>query len=264
MSFASPVSLLAVLVAALLLGACEQKPSQPLAPEADALASAKPGSAGSVKVEVVPASSKVTFEMDAELERIFGRAPGSLNGELYIDQKDLTKSSGLIKVDLLKLTMSQRKRKTKDEDYGEERTVDKQVKDALTWLQISEDAPAPEREKNRWAEFKLEKFESATPSDLAALSGPERKTTAIVSGDFRMHGRVTKKQAKLEATLRYDGDELRSISVKTLEPVSIGLEEHDVRPRKGFGVLADTTLEALGAKVAKVAQVSFEFEAVAK
>jgi len=263
MSFPSKATVLAVCATALALGACEQKPSKPLAPEATELAPAS-ASQGTSKLDVVPASSKVTFDMEAELERISGQAPASVQGELFIDQKDVTKSTGLVKVDLFALTLVQRKRASKDEDYGEARTVPKQVKDAQTWLQISEDAPPPEREKYRFVEFKLDKFADATPKDLTAASGGERKLTATVSGDFRLHGRVMKKQAKLEATFKYDGSTLKSVHVRTLEPVAVGLAEHDVRPRKAFDVLADTTLEALGAKVGKVAQVSFEFDANAK
>jgi len=263
MSFSSKATLLAIVAHTFALGGCEQKPSKPLAPEAKELGPAS-AAQGATKLDIAPASSQVTFEMAAELERIVGRAPASVQGELFIDQKDVTKSTGLVKVDLFTLTLAQRKRANKDEEYGEERTVGKQVKDAHTWLQISEDAPPPEREKYRYVEFKLEEFADATPKDLTAASGGERKLTATVRGDFRLHGRVTKKQAKLEATFKYDGSTLKSVHVRTLEPVSVGLAEHDVRPRKAFDVLADTTLEALGAKVGKVAQVSFEFDANAK
>ena len=39
------------------------------------------------------------------------------------------------------------------------------------------------------------------------------------------------------------------------------LDEYDVRPRKGFGVLAAKTLDALAPKVAKAAEVTVEFSA---
>ena len=263
MSFSSKAPQLAIWAAAVAFVACEQKPSKPLAAEAKELAPAS-AAQGATKLEVVPGSSNVTFEMEAELERISGRAPSSIQGELFIDQKDVTKSTGLVKVDLFTLTLAQRKRANKDEQYGEERTVQKQVKDAHTWLQISDDAPPPEREKYRFVEFKLDEFAEATPKDLTTASGGERKLTATVRGDFRLHGRVTKKQVKIEATFKYDGNTLKGVHVRTLEPVAVALAEHDVKPRKAFDVLADTTLEALGAKVGKVAQVSFEFDANAK
>ena len=45
------------------------------------------------------------------------------------------------------------------------------------------------------------------------------------------------------------------------QPLTIGLDEYDVRPRTGFGKLAARTLEALAPKVAKFAEVHLEFVA---
>jgi hypothetical protein len=52
--------------------------------------------------------------------------------------------------------------------------------------------------------------------------------------------------------------------VRTLEPLRIGLEEFDVRPREAFGKLAQKTLDALGTKVAKEAPLQVEFSARVK
>jgi hypothetical protein len=249
---------------ALCLAACKKEADKPLAPEADALAPAQAASDKAVELSIDESASKLTFEMDAELEKIFGRGPASTQGALFVDVNDLTKSSGLVKVDLFDVKLYQRKRETKDQDYGAEKHSEKQNKDAQTWLQISEDAPADVREKNRWAEFKLEKFDDVSHKSLSALSGPERKIAASVSGPFRLHGRVTPKKVKIEALFRYEGDQLKSVDVRSLEPFGVALEEHDVKPRKAFDSLADSTLEALGAKVAKVAKISFEFRAQAK
>jgi hypothetical protein len=120
------------------------------------------------------------------------------------------------------------------------------------------------REQNRWVEFKVEKVTSTSNDDVRAMSGSERKVTAAVEGTVRLHGRVAKKTAKLELSFHFDGDDVKSLSVKTTEPLEIGLEEHDIRPRKAFDQLADATLEKLGAKVAKIAKVNVEFEAAAQ
>ena len=202
--------------------------------------------------------------MDAELEKIFGRAPGGLQGELFIDLKNVTKSTGLVKVDLDKLSIFQKVRKQADQDFGEETRNEKQNQDMRTWFEILPDAPADIREKNRWVEFKIEKVTDASATDITALSGAERKVTLTATGDFVLHQRVSKRSAKLQALFKFDGDKPRSVHVTTVEPFSVGLQEHDVRPRKAFDTLADKTLEALGAKVAKVAMVSLEFDAAAK
>jgi hypothetical protein len=218
----------------------------------------------SKKLEVQTETSKVDFTMDAELEKILGRAPKSVEGEIFVDLKDLTKTTGLIKVDLLELALYQRKREDANEEYGEEVKQEKQNAHAQTWLQINEEAPAEVREQNRWIEFKLNKVTDVSSRDVTSLSGDERRVTATVEGDFRLHGRVTKKTAKLELSFRFEGDEPKAMAVKTTEPIDVGLEEHDVRPRSAFDKLADATLETLGAKVAKVAKVNVEFEATPK
>jgi hypothetical protein len=252
----------------LLLGVahigCEEKPSAPLAPPASALVPAAPPAAGAQAFVVESGATKVDFTMDAELEKIFGRAPGALEGQLFVDLKDVTKSTGLVKVDLDKLSIFQKTRKKADQDFGEETKSEKQNQDMRTWFEIAQDAPADAREKNRWVEFKIEKVTDASATDVTAMSGAERKLTLTVSGDFRLHQRVSKRGAKLQATFKFEGDKARSVHLTTVEPFAIALEEHDVRPRKAFDTLADKTLEALGAKVAKVAMVSLDFNAAAR
>ncbi len=243
---------------------CDEKPSAPLAPAASALASAAPPVAGAAAFKVDPASSKVSFAMDAELEKISGRAPGGLDGEFFIDLKDVSKSTGLVKVDLDKLSIYQKTRKEGDKEFGEETKNEKQNKDMRNWFEIEADAPADAREKNRWVEFKIDSVSEPSAKDVTALTGPERKLTLTVNGDFRLHQRVSKRTAKLSVLFKFDGDKPQSIHVTTVEPFSVALEEHDVRPRKAFATLADKTLDALGAKVAKVAMVSLEFDAMAK
>jgi hypothetical protein len=169
-----------------------------------------------------------------------------------------------LRVDLDKLGIYQQKREKSDQEFGSETKNEKQNKDMRTWFEIETDAPAEAREKNRWAEFRIGKIDEAAPNALGGLSGAERKVTLKVSGDFRLHQRVSPKSVKVEATFKYDGDRPVSVAIKTLEPFAVDLAEHDVRPRSAFGKLADKTLEALGAKVAKHAMVSLEFSAPAK
>ncbi len=47
--------------------------------------------------------------MDSPLEKIDGDAPKSIQGDLYIDPSDLTKSTALVKADLKLLTLYQQK-----------------------------------------------------------------------------------------------------------------------------------------------------------
>ena len=109
---------------------------------------------------------------------------------------------------------------------------------------------------------------SLSATDVTKLTGAERKVTATVSGDFRLHGRKAQKSAKIELNFKYEGDKLTAVEVKTLEPFVIPLEEFEVHPRDAAGKLVKTLTEAISSnlkgKVAKDAPVSVSFVAKAK
>jgi hypothetical protein len=88
--------------------------------------------------------------------------------------------------------------------------------------------------------------------------------SATLEGELRLHQRKTRKTVKVEAVFRYAKDTLSSVSIKTSEPMLVGLEEHDVRPRELFGKLAQKTLSDMGRKVAKEAPIEIELTAKAK
>jgi hypothetical protein len=251
------------LTAASLAG-CEDKPSKPLAPTASALAPAeKPAMSQTFGVET--AGSKVTFVMNAALEKIHGEAPDSMTGDLHLNLSDITKSTGLVKADLDKLTLYQQKRANEMDQYSERAKSDKQNEHARAWLEIDPKAPADTREKNRWVEFKIEQITNVKPqADITKMPGAERKITAVIVGDVRLHGRVSKKRAIIEAVFKFAGDKPSSVTIKSTAPMSVGLEEHDVRPREAFGKIAKATLDSLGSKVAKDAPIELQFSAKAK
>src|SRR6478736_810567 len=157
-----------------------KKSEKELAPEASALASAAPVTQSATTYVIDAKGSNVSFQMDAELEKIAGRAPASAAGELFVDTKDVSKTTGLIKVDLLALSIYQRKRESADQEYSEEVKNEKQNGHMQTWFQISPDAPPDVREANRFAELKIKKVENASATDVTSLSGPERRITADV------------------------------------------------------------------------------------
>lgn len=245
------------------LFACSKTEKQ-LAPAASALASAEPENEVSQKFLLSPEKSGITFTMDAELEKISGRAPGSARGELFVDLRNIEKSSGLVKVDLDKLSIYKRRRDDAESEYGEEQKNEKQNRDMRMWFQISEDAPQNEREKFRWVQFKISKLSSASAKDVTALDGATRKVTAKVTGDFLLHGRKTEKTIDAELTFEFVENSPKSLHIESTRPFDVGLEEHDVHPRRAFDQLADATLETLGAKVAKVAKVEVDATATAK
>ena len=262
--------LLGALGTGLALGGCKDKPQATLAPTASALQAA-PAAASATQFSVDSASSKVTFLMDSPLEKIDGDASGGLSGDLFVDLSDLSKSTALVKVDLQKLVLYQQKRGDDKGAYGERAKSDLQNTHARNWLQIvarEGDVTAEQAETNRWVEFKIDKLDNATLSNVAGASGPERKLTATATGDFRLHNRKQTKSAKLEITVNYQGDKAQSIHVKTVEPLAIGLEEFEVNPRDDAGKFVKSLTEALSSnlkgKVAEQAPLMLDFVANAK
>lgn len=247
-----------LLAASLAFAGCGEStpaeaPSAPLeAPTAAPNASAWP---------VATDGSAVDFVMEAPLENIHGRAPNSVAGELELDLANLAESTALVRIDLLQLEVLQQKRETADQAFGEEVRSDTQNEHVRTWFEISPDAPEDVREANRWAEFRVERISDLSQANVNGMSGAERVVQATLHGQLRVHGHTVPKTARVELTFTYDGDNATGVRVRSLEPVSVGLEEYDVRPRSAFGTLAERTLAALGEKVASAAPVTFDFRA---
>lgn len=241
---------------------CDDKPKN-VAPAASSLEPAKPMSAGAVAFAVEGASSKASWTMDAPFEKIHGEIAGGLSGDLFIDAGDLTKSAGLLRCDLAGFVLFQQKRDDAKAEYGERVKNDTQNGHARTWLEISPDTPEEQRKKNAISEFKITKLTTDTP-DLGKVSGATRTVTGVLTGDLLLHGRKLERTVKFEAVFTYDGDRPKSVKVRTTEPLQVGLDEFDVRPRDAFGHLAQKTLGDLAGKVAKAAPVTLEFSATAK
>lgn len=249
-----------LLTGALLVG-CKSSEQKELAPESEVLKEDK-AAATSIAYQVNSEASQVNFLMDAELEKISGRAPKSTSGTVNVDLMDLSKTTGLVKIDLLQLSIFQKKRESSDKEFGAEVKSEKQNEHMRTWLQISEDGPKEQREANRYAEFKITKVEPKT--NVSAMKGNERKAEVLVTGTLRLHGRSSEHAFKADAIFEFQGDKAVGFRVVGKDPLRVGLEEHDVHPRSAFDVLADKTLETLGSKVAKVAEVSLEIVARAE
>jgi hypothetical protein len=253
--------LLALTSSVSFLGCEDSPPQKPLAPTATALAPTKPGSAGAQKLAVEKASSKVEFMMEAPVEKIRGRVSNAAEGELSIDPADIAKTTGFLAVDISGIELYQTVADDKTKEFGKETKNPDQNDHARQWLEIGPDAPEEMRKKNSRVEFAIRKIEGASQGDITKMTGAQRKVTFKATGDFLLHGRKTEKTADMEATFNYEGDKLSSVAVKTTKPFAVGLAEHDVRPRKGFGVLAEKTLDLLAPKVAKEALVSVDLMA---
>jgi hypothetical protein len=251
-----------------LVGAvgCEDKPAAPataVAPVSSGLSPVKPAAVGAVKLTVDKAPSKVDFMMDAPKEKIHGKVADATSGELNVDPSDLTKSTGIINIDISGLEIFQAVADEKDGKFSEEKKSDAQNKHARTWLEISDDAPAKERAENAKVQFSIKSIEVTGEKSLAKMTGPERKVALVAKGEFQLHGHKAEKTTTLDATFKFDGDKLVSVAVKSAKPIAVDLAEFDVKPRDAFGRFAAKTLDVLSPKVNKEALVSVEFTAKA-
>jgi hypothetical protein len=243
---------------------CDDKSATPpvtVAPTATALAAAKPAAAGAVKLTIEKAPSKIDFAMDAPKEKIHGKATDSTSGELNVDPGDLTKSTGLITVDISGLEIFQTVADEKDGKFGEEKKSDLQNKHARTWLEISDDAPADKRAEYSKVQFSIKSVEVTGEKSLTKMLGPERKVLLTAKGELLIHGHKAEKTAELEATFRINGEKIVSVAVKSARPIAVDLAEFDVKPRDAFGRFAAKTLDVLSPKVNKEALVSVDFTA---
>jgi len=264
-------------VAVVALLACAKKDppketlKEPSAPAASAgLSAPVSASAKAVSLVIDGSSSSVKFLMDAPLEKIDGEVAGSASGELSIDLEDLSKSRGIIRVDLDKLALYQQKRADEAGEFGERKKSEKQNQHARAWFEFDarDGEVAPEKAaQNRIAEFRIDQVAPAAPNVLA-MSGAERKVTATVSGVLRLHGRQANKSAKVELTFAFAGDKLASTHVKTQEPFVVNLAEFEIHPRDAAGKFVRTVLETVSSthkgKLVSEAPVTIEFTARAK
>ena len=252
---------LTALMTQVVIGCGDEAPKK-LAPSAEgsSLAASKPKSQSAKKFAVDPSQSKVEFAMDAPREKIRGRVPSGVTGEIFVDPADLSQTTGNVAVDISLLELFQRKADESDQ-FGEESKNELQNKHARSWLEIDDTTPADVRTKNSRVEFAIRSIVSVSAKDVTKMTG-DRKVTAVASGDFLLHGRQLSKQVELEITFKFDGDKPVSMTIKSVKPMPIGLAEFDVRPREAFGKLAEKTLELLAPKVAKEAPIMLEIVAV--
>ena len=143
--------------------------------------------------------------MRAPLENIHGVAADSMEGTLQLDLSDLSQSTGLVKTDLLKLEIFQRKREAANEDFGEETKNPTQNEHMRDWLQIGDDAPEDARERFRWVEFRIARVSDVSNANVMEMEGAERTVQLTAHGELRLHGRTPREVRPPRARLRLRG-----------------------------------------------------------
>jgi len=204
-------------------------------------------------------SSRVAFLMKAPIENIHGVATRAVHGELTVDPHDLSATRGEIRIDLDRLEVFQSKLDEESGAFAPETKSEKQNEDMKAWFEISDDAPAQVRERNRWVVFEVQQVSAPSENDLGSSQSAERKARVRISGSLSLHGHQSTITSDVDLSFGFVGDELKSVRVSSVSPVPVSLEHYDVRPRSAFEKLAAKTLGALGQKVAESAPVTFSF-----
>lgn len=245
--------LLAGIMASLTPLACDSKEEAPkpvrVAPPTQSTAAVTTEKTLSLSVV---ADGQASFLIDAPLEKIKGEA-GKFRGTLHVNPGNLNETRGQVEVDLRSLQT-----RTFDDD-GKNKT---QSEHAQNWLELGEDVPERERKENQWARFKITSLK-ATPTTLvdAQGSGGQRRIEATAEGDLWLHGVSVPKTVKVALLFSGDATSPSGVTVETLEPLRLSLEEHDVKPRDLAGKFLQGALEKVGDKIVDEVQLTLRFAA---
>jgi polyisoprenoid-binding protein YceI len=229
--------------------ACKDEPAvQRVAPPT---ASAQPASAAASKFAVAEKGT-ASFLIDAPLEKIKGRS-GRLRGEITLDPADLASARGEVDVDLMDLAT---------ETFGDASQNAAQTGHAHNWLEIGDDVEAKHREENRFARFTIQEIGdvSSKLADVAESNG-ERKVMLTARGNLWVHGVSSPKTVKLAATFQGPPAAPTGLRITTIEPLTLSLKEHDVKPRDVAGKFLNGALEKVGKKIDDTVQISLDVTA---
>ena len=182
-------------------------------------------------------SGSMNFLMGAPLEDIKGKTD-AFSGKVTVDEKDLKSIKGEVDIDITKIVIytfdDAEKNKTQNEHM-------------LNWFEVGSDVDAATKDKFKTARLQINGAKSVEKkSDESLLQ---------LDGSLTLHG-ITKIIPMELTVIQQNG----IYQVKTAKPFSVGLVEHDIKPRDIAGKILQKTLEALGEKVAKYAQVSVDVQ----
>ena len=240
--------LFASLVTLASLG-CGSENSASTAPSASALAPSKAEESKTLVHLTIDPSGSATFDMKAPLEDIKGVVRG-FGGDLDVDLADLSKSRGKITIDVTTL---------ETHTFGEDAKDEKQTEHARTWMEVGPKTAADKKEKFKTAEFAIREVVNPSATNVMTMSGDSRSVTMTVKGDFQLHGRAVALALDLACAFQFDGDKLKSVSVKSAKPAMVNLKAHAIEARDDAGeAVIAKTLELFGSKVADDASVTFE------
>ncbi len=214
--------------------------------------------------------SETTFVLAAKE----GRVAGSFRvarGELETDLYDLGQTRGSILVDLASVMIE-------GADGGDDRMA---AETAQNWLAVGASVPEAEREKLRWARFRIERVEHLrvrAPQQGRRPRGPARASAGAPSvggaemdevreseldavGKLLVHGYEVELRVPVTLLFHYQGEPAPGrkptrVDIATRSAIPVLLDAHDIRPRDSAGNLLARDLRLLGTKIGREASVS--------
>lgn len=235
----------------------EESPVLRVAPPeiASALITAEDVSPSNTITMPVEATGSAKFLIDAPLEKIRGEAT-LFRGVLHGNPRNLAATSGQLEVDLKSLALST----FEDEDKNATQT-----EHAQNWLGLGSDVPESQRMENQWVRFSLQSL-SVAPNDLNEVAETLGRRTVQVTaeGALWLHGVSVQKKVKLELSFTGPADSPTAVELSTVQPLTLSLKEHDVKPRDITGKFLQGALEKVGDKIVDEVQLSVSSRASAQ
>jgi polyisoprenoid-binding protein YceI len=203
---------------------------------------------GPLRFEVL-AESGARFTLSGKRAKVSGTVP-LLSGRLELDPNNLGSSRSSLEFDLARVDVAV---DTEAPDYESAQSA---TASALDWLELGSGVVDARREVFRRALFELSAIEDFNGSlDLGAT----KATTVTAVGALTLHGFRAPVRARVQLQpLKTAPDAPRRLSIRSLQPVVLSLEAHDIVSRNVAGVSDATLTDRATRVIGKSVRVDFE------
>ena len=190
------------------------------------------------------------FLIDAPLEKTKGAA-SRFRGELYLSPTDLTATRGEVDVDLDTI-------KTTTFDNPEKNI--QQTEHSHNWLELGKNVDPKQYAEDRWARFVIRNVKDPSFNDitLAAQRGGSAVVELTAVGELWLNGITVNKSARLQVQFTGNTSAPTGATIKSLQPLTLSMKEHDIKPRDMTGEFLRGALEQIGQKIDDKVQISIE------
>ena len=200
----------------------------------------------------ISAQSQARFTLAGKRAKVNGTMPVRF-GKLELDPRNLTQGGALLEFDLTRIEIAA------SSDEHEYATPESATASALEWLELGSGVADARREVFRRAVFELSAVEDVTGSlDLAST----KAVSVVAVGALTLHGFRAPVRTRVQLQpLRTAPGEPRRLSIRSLQPVVLSLEAHDIISRNSAGVSDAAQTERASRVIGKSVRVDFDLVA---